>query len=293
VPILRAADPESGDQRWTSRRAPVGRPGCAGSRSACSGWPPPSSSPWSWTRPCPAARRGREPGRHRQRHHEDGKRDDDHGTRAGHGRRPGQGHAPATADRGPEGHRRAELAAEAARLTRRLDLSSPAGWDQYLPAGKTYPGADTADDIATCPHLAARLSAALGKKMSYWTGTLPDGPYGCSWVPVPLSYDGPYTYAYQLDVGYLADGTTTAQLRTGFHENGPETCPGVDVPAVAPDAVLVRCQQPTDLEYSLALPDSRRPGGVWLLHASARTGAPHSAAEALDALVAAVTGVDG
>jgi hypothetical protein len=65
------------------------------------------------------------------------------------------------------------------------------------------------------------------------------------------------------------------------------------VPAVAPDAVLVRCQQPTDLEYSLALPDSRRPGGVWLLHASARTGAPHSAAEALDALVAAVTGVYG
>lgn len=188
---------------------------------------------------------------------------------------------------------RAELTAEAARLTRRLALSSPAGWDQYLPAGKIYPGSSTAEDIATCPHLADRLSAALGAKMSYWTGTLPRGPYGCSWVPVPLSYDGPYTYAYQLNVGYLADGTTTAQLRTGFHENGPETCPGVDVPAVAADAVLVRCQQPTDLEYSLVLPDSRRPGGVWLLHASARTGAPHSAAEALDALVAAVTAVYG
>lgn len=188
---------------------------------------------------------------------------------------------------------RAALTAEAARLTRRLTLSSPAGWDQYLPAGKTYPGSSTAEDIATCPHLADRLSAVLGAKMSYWVGTLPRGPYGCSWVPVPLSYDGPYTYAYQLNVGYLADGTTTAQLRTGFYENGPETCPGVDVPAVAPDAVLVRCQQPTDLEYSLVLPDSRRPGGVWLLHASARTGAPHSAAEALDALVGAVTAVYG
>jgi hypothetical protein len=206
---------------------------------------------------------------------------------------PAKGTLPPPLTEAQKATERAELAAEAARLTRRLDLSSPVGWDQYLPAGKTYPGADTAEDIATCPHLAARLSAALGKKMSYWTGTLPDGPYGCSWVPVPLSYDGPYTYAYQLNVGYLADGTTTAQLRTGFYENGPETCPGVDVPAVAPYAVLVRCQQPTDLEYSLALPDSRRPGGVWLLHASAPTGAPHSAAEALDALVAAVTAVYG
>jgi hypothetical protein len=245
--------------------------------TAVSGRPPrPGTRP-----PPPAPPRGRQAGR-RPRHPAPATVAD-----------PAKGTLPPPLTEAQKATERAELAAEAARLTRRLDLSSPAGWDQYLPAGKTYPGADTADDIATCPHLAARLSAALGKKMSYWTGTLPDGPYGCSWEPVPLSYDGPYTYAYQLDVGYLADGTTTAQLRTGFHENGPETCPGVDVPAVAPDAVLVRCQQPTDLEYSLALPDSRRPGGVWLLHASARTRAPHSAAEALDALVAAVTGVDG
>jgi hypothetical protein len=187
----------------------------------------------------------------------------------------------------------ADLAAEAARLTRPLSLTSPATWDQYLPAGKSYPGASTADDIATCPHLADRLTASLGKKMSYWTGTLPQGPYGCSWVPVPLSYDGPYSYAYNLNVGYQADGTTTEQVRSGYHENGPDLCPGVDVPGVAPGAVLVRCQQPTDLEYSLALPDTRRRDGVWLLHATARTGAPHSAPEALDDLITAVRAVYG
>jgi hypothetical protein len=205
---------------------------------------------------------------------------------------PAKGTLPPPLTTAQKAAEQAELTAEAARLTRPLSLASPTGWDQYLPAGKPYPGASTEEDIATCPHLADRLTAALGKKMSYWTGTLPAGPYGCSWVPVPLSYDGPYTYAYQLNVGYLADGTTTAQLRTGFYENGPETCPGLDVPAVAPGAVLVRCQQPTDLEYSLVLPDSRR-AGIWLLHATARAGAPHSAAEALDALVAAVRPVYG
>lgn len=182
----------------------------------------------------------------------------------------------------------AELTAEAARLTRPLSLRSPAGWDQYLPAGKTYPGSSSAEDMATCPHLASALSQSLGVKMSYWVGTLPQGPYGCAWVPVPLSYDGPYTYAYQLNVGYVADGTTAAQLRTGFYENGGETCPGVAVPAVGSDAVLVLCDEDTGTEFTLALRDARRPDGVWLLHASARPDAPHSAPEALDALIAAV-----
>jgi hypothetical protein len=181
---------------------------------------------------------------------------------------------------------RVELTAEAARLTRPLSLTSPSGWDRYLPAGKTYPGASTEDDISTCPHLADRLTASLGKKMSYWTGTLPDGPVGCTWVPVPLSYDGPYHYAYLLTVGYLDDGTTAQSLT--FYENGPDSCPRVDVPAVGPGAVLVRCATSTDLTYGLVLEDARRPGGLWVLQADARTDAAHSAAEALDALVAAV-----
>jgi hypothetical protein len=206
---------------------------------------------------------------------------------------PAKGSVPPPLTSAQKAAEQADLTAEAGRLTRPLSLTSPADWDQYLPAGKRYPGPSTADDIATCPHLADRLTAALGKSMSYWMGTLPDGPYGCYWVPVPLSYDGPYTYAYVLNVGYQADGTTAEQLRTGFDENGPESCPGVDLPAVAAGAVLVRCQEPDQLEYTLVLPDSRRPGGIWLLHAGARTGAPHSAAEALDDLVAAVRPVYG
>jgi hypothetical protein len=181
---------------------------------------------------------------------------------------------------------RAELAAEAARLTTPVSLTSPAGWDRWLPAGKPYPGASTEEDIATCPHLADRLRAALGKRMSYWTGTLPGGPVGCTWVPVPLSYDGPYHYAYLLSVGYLADGTTTHSLPA--YENGPERCPQVDVPAVGPAAVLVRCASADEVDYSLRLSDVRRPGGLWVLDAGARTDAPHSASQALDALIAAV-----
>jgi hypothetical protein len=122
---------------------------------------------------------------------------------AGHGRRRGR-RSPHRV-RGPPsgGHRRAV-----------------GGGDVGTCAG----GPDDGRPTEHRPHLAAGLTQALGKKMSYWTGTLPDGPSGCTWVPVPLSYDGPYTYAYELAVGYLADGTTTEQLRTGFYENGPEIC---------------------------------------------------------------------
>ena len=67
-----------------------------------------------------------------------------------------------------------------------LDLALTAVADQWLPAGKPYPGADTEDELSTCPRLSDRLGAALGRKMSYWTGTLPGGPYGCTWATVPL-----------------------------------------------------------------------------------------------------------
>jgi hypothetical protein len=55
--------------------------------------------------------------------------------------------------------------------------------------------------------------------MSYWTGTLPKGPVGCTWATVPLSCDGPYHYAYVLSVGHLADGMTTADWRNHSYEH--------------------------------------------------------------------------
>lgn len=176
---------------------------------------------------------------------------------------------------------RADLAAEAARLTAPVALTAPTDWARWGSVTPNY-----AADVDGCPHLAARLTATLGARMSYWQGTLPEGPYGCSWVPTPLT-DDPSGHPYVLNVGWLADGTTTDELRTGFSERGGATCPGVEVPAVGAGAVLVRCEQPTDVEYSLVLRNAIGPG-VWLLHARAGTDARHSAGQALAALVDAV-----
>ncbi len=46
--------------------------------------------------------------------------------------------------------------------------------------------------------------------MSYWVGTLPEGPCGCKWATVPL-YSGPNApnYPYLASVGFQDDGTTT------------------------------------------------------------------------------------
>lgn len=126
--------------------------------------------------------------------------------------------------------------------------------------------------------------------MSYWTGTLPNGPVGCSWATVPLSYgpDAP-NYPYVLSVGYVADGSTTEDQH--FFEHQGAICPDVDVPAVGPGAVLVRCADDTT-SYALVLPDRRR-DGVWLLLAEARGTAAHPASYALTSLVDAVSGVYG
>jgi hypothetical protein len=186
---------------------------------------------------------------------------------------------------------RAELAEVAALLDTPLVLSSPPEWDRWLPQSKRYPGASTEEDIATCPRLADRLSSALGVRMSYWTGTLPNGPGGCTWATVPLSYDGPYDYPYVLNVGYLADGTTTEDWRHHFYEHQGAVCPDVDVPAVDPDAVLVRCED-DGIGYVLVLPDARRPG-VWFLQTHTRTDAAHPPSYALTELVDAVVAVYG
>jgi len=183
-----------------------------------------------------------------------------------------------------------QLDALVAQLPSSLDLTSPTTWDQWLPGMKPYPGASDAEDIATCPHLADGLTAALGMKMSYWTGTLPQGPVGCTWVDVPLEYDGPYDYQYLISVGFLSDGTTVGQyVRESLNgvPDHPVPCPNVPVAGPAGGKVLIRCAGMDDrygATYTLVVPDARGKG-IWLLMASAQHDAPQDSDVALRALV--------
>ncbi|TFV64854.1 UNVERIFIED_ORG: hypothetical protein E4P37_12375 [Bacillus sp. AZ43] len=171
-----------------------------------------------------------------------------------------------------------------------LSLSSPASWDQWLPEGKPYPGADLADDLSTCPVLSARLETVVGQDMSYWTGTLPGGPYGCTWVETPLSgQDNDYDYV--VSVGFLADGTSVEDVRR-YREGpgqGTHPCPSVDLPAVAPGALLARCTGPGTTAYTLAVPDTRLDGGLWFLIASSKDATAVRPADVLPVLVDGVS----
>ena len=180
----------------------------------------------------------------------------------------------------------ADLHAVAATLTTPLTLRSPATWDRWLPQGKPYPGKDTADDLSTCPPLAARLGASLGTKMSYWVGTLPGGPYGCQWATVPL-YSGPNApnYPYLASVGFLDDGTTSEGLAGGFYHHQGRLCPDVAVPSVGKGAYLVRCEDLDGLSYVLVLHDTRT-SGVWVLSGMARSDAAHAATDVLRPVIA-------
>jgi hypothetical protein len=199
---------------------------------------------------------------------------------------------PAVEETAAEAAGQADLRAVAARLPASLALRSPAGWDRWLPAGKRYPGASTAEDVATCPHLADALGTALGTRLSYWTGTLPNGPQGCTWATVPLSYRGPYSYPYLLDLGYLADGSTAADWRDHLTAGQAGACTSADLPAAGAGAVLVRCADAGQPAWTLVLPDTRR-AGLWFLGAQEQTAAPHPSSDALVALVSAVQGVYG
>ena len=178
----------------------------------------------------------------------------------------------------------ADLARVAAELPSTLVLSSPTEWDQWLPGSKPYPGRDTDEDIATCPVLSDGLSSALGQRMSYWIGTLPSGPYGCQWAPVPLLYDT-IDYPFTLSVGFLSDGTTPASYARSsldwVPQGDPTPCPSTEV---AGGGVLVRCTSVENASFQLALPDARG-AGTWLVIADADQGGRVTAADAFTALL--------
>ena len=181
----------------------------------------------------------------------------------------------------------ADLAAVAGLLPSSLQLSSPAEWDRWLPEGKPYPGVDTADDMSTCPRLAAGLESALGAEVSYWTGTLPNGPGGCTWAPTPLQYETT-DYPFVVTVGFLADGTTPQDhARRAFDwvpQGDPTPCPHTD----AAGGVLIRCASGEQAGFALVVPDLRG-AGTWVLAVNADRQGAVTAGEALLALVDGVT----
>jgi len=186
----------------------------------------------------------------------------------------------------------ADLDAVASTLTTPLALTSPAAWDQWLPEGKPYPGANTEDDMSTCPRLADRLGTALGTRMSYWVGTLP-GPGGCRWATVPLK-SGPDApkYPYLGNVDFVGDGSTAEQLSGRFYHHQGRLCPGVAVPGGGDGAYLVRCEELDGITYSVITRDTRT-AGVWILSGSARSDAARPATDVLRPVIEGVVAAFG
>jgi hypothetical protein len=209
--------------------------------------------------------------------------------------RPSAPRSPATTTvpAAPDPAHEAELREVAAGLPP-VALGSPALWDQWLPEGKPYPGADLADDLSTCPVLSSRLEAVTGQEMSYWTGTLPGGPFGCTWVEIPLSgQDNDYDYV--VGVGFLADGTTVEPFRQFREKPGPGTrpCPSADLPSVRAGSLLVRCTSAGSTVWTLAVPDTRLAGGLWVLTAQSKDSTPVRPAAILPVLVDGVIAAFG
>jgi hypothetical protein len=197
--------------------------------------------------------------------------------------------APSTPDPADE----AELAQVAGALPV-FSLTSPEEWDRWLPEGKPFPGTDLEDDLSTCPVLSARLAEVTGQEMSYWSGTLPNGPSGCTWVEIPLSAEN-NDYDYVISVGFLADGTTTDSFRR-YREGpgmGTHACPVADLPAVSAEALLVRCGSSGVTSYTLVLPDARLDGGIWILTVSSKDSTDIRPATILPVLVEGVVATFG
>jgi hypothetical protein len=190
------------------------------------------------------------------------------------------------ADTSPEPEHVAELEQVATGLPA-MTLTAPELWDQWLPEGRPYPQSSIDEDALTCPRLSTRLAGVTGQEMSYWTGTLPG--YGCTWVETPLDAVN-NTYDYSISVGFVADGTTVDELRRLREGPGQGThhCPWVDLPSVAPGSLLVRCAAPDYTSYTLAVPDSRVDGALWMLSVSVRDEAPVRPATILPVLAEGV-----
>ena len=104
-----------------------------------------------------------------------------------------------------------------------------------------------------------------------------------------------YDYDYVISVGFLADGTTADDCRR-YREGpgqGTHACPSVDVPSVADGALLVRCASPGFTVYTLAVPDTRLDGGLWILTAQSKDITPVRPAAIVPVLVDGVVAAFG
>ena len=176
-----------------------------------------------------------------------------------------------------------ELAQVAASIGGPVALTAPVEWARWAGASPSY-----AQDIDGCPQLAARFAALLGGRWTYAHGTLPQGPVGCSWVPVPYVPEEPPADRYLLSVGFVAGDPADQDLHTWFQTGGAR-CPFLDVAA---GAVLARCDGPDQLSWALATPAADG-NGVWYLTSTAGHDQQVSATDGLVALVEASTGVYG
>ena len=170
----------------------------------------------------------------------------------------------------------ADLVALADRLPAGVSLAAPAAWAGAAPV--------YADPIDGCPHIAAVLGEQLGGRWTYAFGTLPQGPVGCSWVPVPYVPDRPPADRFFLTVGF-EKGSVADLLTTAFDSGSSTPCPRLEVAAVAEGAVLTGCDVGGVV---LALPDAGGTGVWYLSSGGGEDQRTYSASDGLLALVDAV-----
>jgi hypothetical protein len=139
--------------------------------------------------------------------------------------------------------------------------------------------------VASCPHLADRLGAALGGRWSYWQGKLPAGPYGCSWTTVPLTPSPLPQDKVLVSIGYQHGSLPGLLTGNDFCAGGVQAARSA-VPAVRSGALLMGCDDPSGRGFDLAVPDTGGTG-VFFLHGSGGTAV--TSAQASAALLAVLS----
>jgi hypothetical protein len=178
---------------------------------------------------------------------------------------------------------RQELTALAARLPGPIRLTKPASWAQWAGTKPVY-----VHDIDGCPHIADQLATDLGGRWTYTFGTLPQGPAGCNWTPVPWIPEKPLAGRFFVTIGYETGSLPDLMNVTFYCASGAESL-RIDVSAAGEGAVLYGCDDPNGPGYDLALPDPSGVG-VWFFSSGGGTDLPASrAADGLLALVNAAT----
>lgn len=188
------------------------------------------------------------------------------------------GSNPLTMTEDQRAHTRTDLENLSGRLPTGVALTAPAAWARWTGSTPSY-----ARDIDGCPHIAARLAQALGGgRWTYVFGTLPQS--GCTWVPVPWIPNQPTEQRVFVTVEF-EQGAVPPLLTRPTYCAGGDVAPALDVPDIAPGAVLSGCDDANGPNFQLALPDAGGTG-VWFL--GANSGIQQTKYTPEDALLAVV-----